>query len=377
MERTLAAPAAPAVDVESETMEEEGPSGPWPRSSALLVVLIIGFAFGALSFLPLVGGILFYPSGYLSTSPDFVTRSAAGDSLQILYQLLLVLIGYAIGKKVVFERDGLVLLLPAYFGAVLGNLIGIPGLESTTVAGGIYLFQTNTLDPTHIQSAFFNSPTLMGMLVSGLGLAFVFERRSTALAMPGAEDELTSTTRLLLIFVAAAVLSFLAYLMPPMFFVLFKAAAGPTAASTGILYSIETNSSVLANPFLFFAALYLLGGQTKLFRDTSTIVMMLFIAVIVGAIAGNPIGSFVTTYVATGSGTFPNYLANTTILTTFLTAVLAVSFAGTFLGYSGIVESGTRSLVKSGTVPPLAEQPSEAAAGPETSEAPASAGPSA
>ncbi len=233
VQRTLSSSSAPTVDIEPETMEEEGPTGPWPRSSALLVVLIVAFVFGALSFLPLVGGVLFYPAGLLSPSPDFITRSAAGDFLQILYQLLLVELGYVIGKRILFERDGLLLLLPAYFGAVIGYLIGIPGLESTTVAGGIYVFQTSTLDSTHVASAFLNSPTLMGMLIAGVGLAFVFGRRSSALSMPGAEDELTSTIRLLLVFLAGALLAFLAYLMPPIFYVIFKSALGPGAATTG------------------------------------------------------------------------------------------------------------------------------------------------
>ncbi len=94
----------------------------------------------------------------------------------------------------------------------------------------------------------------------------------------------------------------------------------------------------------------------KLFRDTGTVIIMLFIAVVVGAIAGNPIGSFVTSYVAIGSGAFPNYLANSTEFTTFIASVVAVGFAGTFLGYSAIVESGTRTLVKTGKVPPPAPE---------------------
>jgi len=345
-------------------IEDEGPSGPWPRFSALLVVLIVAFVFGALSFIPLVGAIIFYPKGFLAPTAGFVTRSAVGDGLQIVYELLLLEMGYIIGKRIAFERDYLWILLPAYFGAVLGIVIGIPGLVTTTVAGGIFIFQTNPLDPTHIQSAIFNSPTLMGMLVSGIGLAFIFQRRSSAAAMPGAEDDLTSTGRLLIIFLVAVVFSFLAYLMAPIFYVLFKAAVGPAAATSGLIYSIETNSSVLANPLLFFVLLYAVGSKVKLFRDTSTIIIMLFIAVIVGAIAGNPIGSFVTSYVATGSGTFPNYLANTNDLTTFLTSVVAVSFAGTFLGYAALVESVTRSLVKTGTVPPPPVEPAPMAEAP-------------
>jgi len=359
--------------VEIPPPEEEAPSGPWPRSSALLVVLIVAFVFGALSFIPLVGAILFYPAGTLAASANFVTRSAVGDTLQVVYQLLLLELGYLVGKKIAFDRDYLWLLIPAYFGAVLGYLIGIPGLESTTVAGGIFLFQTNPLDPTHIQSAFFNSPTLMGMLISGVGLAFVTQRRASAAAMPGAENDLTSTGRLLVLFVVAALFSFLAYLMPPIFYLLFKAIVGPASATTGTLYTITTNSSVIANPLLFFVFLYLVGGKVKIFSDSTTVMIMLFIAVIVGAISGNPVGSYVTSYVASGSGTFPNYLANTNILTTFLASVVAVSFAGTFLGFAAILESTTRWLNKSGTVPPPPVEPAYQAEAPAPPPAPAAA----
>jgi hypothetical protein len=322
-----------------------------------LVVLIVAFVFGALSFIPLVGAVLFYPPGYLASSSGFVARSAVGDGLQILYQLLLLELGYLLGKKTAFERDYLWLLIPAYFGAVIGYFIGIPGLQTTTVAGGIFLFQTNLLDPIHVQSAFFNSATPMCLLISGTALAFVSRRRAAALGVPGAEDDLTSSGRLLAIFVAAALLSFLGYMMPPLFYVLFSAIVGPTSATTGILYSLTTNSSVIANPLLFFIVLYSIGGVVKIFRDTSTVLIMLFIAVLAGAIAGNPVGSYVTGYVASGSGTFPNYLANTNILTTFLTAAVAVSFAGTFLGYAAIAESATRRLVKMGTIPPPSAEP--------------------
>ena len=332
-------------------MYDEGPSGPWPRSSALLVVAIVAFVFGALSFVPLVGAVLFYPKNFLAPSSDYITRSAVGDVLQVVYQLLLVGMGYLVGKSIMFERDYLWVLIPTYFGAVLGYLIGIPGLETTTVAGGIYVFQTNPLDPTHVESAFFNSPTLMGMLLSGLGLAFIFQRKATAETMPDA-DELTSTGSLLVIFVVAAFFAFLAYMMPPIFYVAFKAAVGAAAASTGVVYSIESNSSIIANPFLFFVLLYVVGSRVKLFRDATTLIIMLFIAVIVGAIAGNPIGSYATGVVTTGTGAFPNYLANATLLTTFLTAVIAVSVSGTFLGFGAIAEGATRQLVKSGTVPP-------------------------
>lgn len=345
---------APVVEI-PPFEEEEGPSGPWPRSSALLVVLIVAFVFGALSFIPLVGAILFYPANTLSASADFVTRSAAGDGLQIFYQLLLLEFGYLVGKKIAFERDYLWILIPAYFGAVLGYLIGIPGLETTTVSGGIFLFQTNPLDATHIQSAFFNSPTLMGMLMSGLGLAFVSQRRASAAATQDSEEDLTSTGRLLILFAVAAAFSFLAYLMPPIFYLVFKAAVGPAAATSGTLYTITTNSSVISNPLLFFVLLYLVGGKVKIFRDSTTVIIMLFIAVIVGAISGNPIGSYVTSYVASGTGTFPNYLANTNILTTFLASVVAVSFAGTFLGFAAISESTTMWLKKTGTLPPPVE----------------------
>ncbi len=350
--------AQPAVEISpTEMPEDEGPTGPWPRSSALLVVLIVAFVFGALSFIPLVGAVLFYPAGLLTPSAGFVTRSAAGDALQILYQLVLLELGYLLGKRIAFERDYLWLLLPAYFGAVAGYLIGIPGLQTTTVAGGIFLFQTNLLDAVHIQSAFFNSATPMCLLISGIALAFILQRRSAAAAMPGAESDLTSSGRLLAVFVAAALFSFLGYMMPPLFYLLFSAIVGPAAATTGVLYSVTTNSSVVANPLLFFVALYIIGGKVRIFRDTSTVLIMLFIAVLVGAIAGNPVGSYVTSYVASGSGTFPNYLANTNILTTFLTAALTVSFAGTFLGYAAIAESATRLMATTGTVPPApAEQ---------------------
>ena len=354
---TTRSTSPPTVEIQPpEMMEEQGPTGPWPRSSALLVVLIVSFAFGALSFMPLVAGVLFYPAGYLTGTADFIARSAAGDALQIFYEVLVIEIGYIVGKRIAFERDYAWLLIPAYFGAVLGYVIGLPGLETTTVAGGIYVFQTNTLDPTHLQSAFFNSPTLMGMLVSGLVLAFVFQRRSSAAAMPGG-DELTSTGRLLIVFVIAAVLAFLAYMMAPIFYVIFKAAVGAASATSGSLYTFETNSSVIANPLLFFVLLYLAGNKVKVFRDTTTVIIMLFIAVVVGAIAGNPIGSYVTSYVATGTGTFPNYLANSNLLTTFLLSVVAVGFAGTFLGYAAIGESVTRLLVKTGVVPPPPVEP--------------------
>ena len=369
MERTQS--TEPTVDIPLPE-EEEGPSGPWPRSSALLVVLIIAFVFGALSFIPLVGAILFYPANTLAASVDFVTRSAVGDTLQVLFQLLLLELGFLVGKKIAFERDYLWILLPAYFGAVLGYVIGIPGLETTIVSGGIFLFQNNPVDATHIQSAFFNSPTLMGMLVSGIALAFVSQRRASAASMPGAEENLTSTGRLLIIFLVAAIFAFLAYLMPPIFYLIFKAAVGPGAATTGVLYTITTNSSVIANPMLFFALLYLVGGKVKIFTDSTTVIIMLFIAVIVGAISGNPIGSYVTSYVASGIGTFPNYLANTNDLTTFLASVVAVSFAGTFLGFAAVSESATRWMNKSGTVPPVPVEPAaqvEPPASPATSSA--------
>ncbi len=362
MKRTQSSP--PPVEITPQEMptEEVGPSGPWPRSSALLVVLIVAFVFGALSFIPLVGAVLLYPPGFLTASAGFVTRSAVGDALQILYQLLLLELGYLLGKKIMFERDYLWLLIPAYLGAVLGYFIGIPGLQTTTVAGGIFLFQTNLLDPVHVQSAFFNSATPMCLMVSGIALAFVVQRRSAAAAMPDAEDDLTSSGRLLAVFVAAAIFSFLGYLMPPLFYLIFSAIVGSGAATTGILYSVTTNSSVIANPLLFFLVLYFIGGGVKILRDTNTVLIMLFIAVLVGAIAGNPVGSYVTSYVASGSGTFPNYLANTNILTTFLTAAVAVSFAGIFLGYAAIAESATRRLVKTGTLPPLqTEQPAQSA----------------
>jgi hypothetical protein len=358
VKRTESSP--PPVEIASQEVapEDIGPSGPWPRSSALLVVLIVGFVFGALSFIPLVGAVLFYPAGFLTASAGFVARSAVGDGLQILYQLLLLELGYLLGKKIMFKRDYLWLLIPAYFGAVLGYFIGIPGLQTTTVAGGIFLFQTDLLDPVHIQSAFLNSATPMCLLIAGVALAFVVQRRSAAAAMPGAENDLTSSGKLLAIFVAAAVFSFLGYLMPPLFYIIFSAIVGSGAATTGILYSLTTNSSVIANPLLFFLVLYVIGSNVKILRDTNTVLIMLFIAVLVGAIAGNPVGSYVTSYVASGSGTFPNYLANTNILTTFLTAAVAVSFAGTFLGYAAIAESATRRLVKTGTLPPIpTEQP--------------------
>jgi hypothetical protein len=338
----------PAVERPRPETFEDGPTGPWPRSSALIVVLIVGFIFGALSFIPLVGAVLFYPSGYLSSSSGFVARSAVGDALQILYQLLLLELGYLLSKRIAFESDHLWLLIPAYIGAVIGYFVGIPGLQTTTVSGGIFLFQTNLLDPVHVQSAFFNSATPMCLLVSGTALAFVFRSRPAAV-----EGDLTSSGRLLAIFVAAASLSFLGYMMPPIFYVLFSAIAGPASATTGTLYSVTTNSSVIANPFLFFVVLYALGNNVKILRDTNTVLIMLFIAVLVGSIAGNPVGSYVTSYVATGTGTFPNYLANTNILTTFLTAVVTVSFAGTFLGYAAIAESTTRRMVKMGAIPPI------------------------
>jgi hypothetical protein len=302
-----------------------------------------------------VGAVLFYPPGYLTASAGFVARSAVGDALQILYQILLLELGYLLGKKVAFERDYLLLLAPAYVGAALGYFIGIPGLQTTTVAGGIFLFQTGLFDPVHVQSAFFNSATPMCLLISGMAMAFVLQRRAAAAAMPGAEDDLTSSGRLLAVFVAAALFSFLGYLMPPLFYIIFSAIVGSGAATTGALYSITTNSSVIANPVLFFIALYVIGSKVKIMRDTNTALIMLFIAVLVGAIAGNPLGSYVTSYVASGSGTFPNYLANTNILTTFLTAAIAVSFAGTFVGYAAIAESATRRLVKTGTLPPALE----------------------
>jgi hypothetical protein len=331
--------------------EDEGPSGPWPRSSALLVVLIVAFVFGALSFVPLVGAVLFYPKNFLAPAPDYITRSAVGDGLQVLFQLLLVGVGYLVGKKVMFERDYAWVLIPAYFGAVLGYLIGIPGLETTTVAGGIYVFQTNPLDPTHLESAFFNSPTLMGMLISGLGLAFIVQRRASAMNMPDA-GELTSTNRLLVIFAVAAVFAFLAYMMPPIFYIVFRALVGAASASTGAVYAVESNSNIIANPILFFVLLYLVSRGVRIFRDYTTIIIMLFIAVIVGAIAGNPIGSYATGLVTTGTGAFPNYLASANLLTTFIASVIAVSMAGTFLGFAAISESTTEAMSKAGTVPP-------------------------
>jgi hypothetical protein len=146
---------------------------------------------------------------------------------------------------------------------------------------------------------------------------------------------------------------FLGYMMPPIFYVLFSAIVGPTSATTGILYGITTNSGVIANQLLFFIVLYVLGAKVKLFRDASTVIIMIFVAALVGSFAGNPIGSYVTSYVVTGTGTFPNYFANVNILTAFLGAAVAVSFSGTFLGFAAIAEAAVRRLEKTGNIPPL------------------------
>jgi hypothetical protein len=341
--------APPTTDVAPVELTDQGPPGPWPRSSALLAVLVISFAFGALSFIPLVGAVLFYPPGALAASANFVTRSAVGDVLEILYRVLLLELGYLIGKRIAFEREHLILLVPAYFGAVLGYLIGIPDLQTTTVAGGIFLYQTNILDPVHLQSALFNSPTLMGMLITGIGLSFIFQRRSSAAGM---ESELTSSGRLLLIFFAVAFSAFLAYMMPPIFYEIFSSIVGPTSATTGVLYGVTTNSGVIANPFLFFIILFILGRGVNIFRDAGTVFIVMFIAALVGATAGNPVGSYVTSYAASGHGTFPNYFGTVNAFATFVSAVVEVSFAGTCLGFSAIVESATRWLKKAGAIPP-------------------------
>ena len=332
-------------------------SGAWPRSYSLAVVLIIAFVFGALSYVPFVASVIFYPPGSLISTSGYLNRSPVGDGLQMAYELVLLEIGYLIGKKVAFESDYLCLLPLAYFGAVIGYIVGLPGLETTTISGGILLFQTNLLNSAHIQSAFFNSATLMGVLISGIALSSVFQRRGSTTAMPGDEGEPTDATLLIAIFAMAAVIALLAYVLPSTFFLAFSDIAGSSAATNGFLYTFSTDSIVIANPLLLFVYLYFVGNDVNVLHDASKVMVTLFVAVLVGALAGNPVGSYATVYVSSGIGVFPNYLTNTATLATFLTAAVDVSFAGMFLGFAAISVSATRRIAKTGRVllPQVAE----------------------
>jgi hypothetical protein len=112
------------------------------------------------------------------------------------------------------------------------------------------------------------------------------------------------------------------------------------------LLSFQTNSIVIANPLLFFVLLYFVGRQVNILHDARKVVMLLFVAVLIGAIAGNPVGSYAAVSVISGMGMFPNYLANATSLAALLTAAFDVSFAGAFLGFAAISVSATRRMTK-------------------------------
>lgn len=316
------------------------PPAPWPRSYSLVVVLITSFVFGALSYLPFIASLLFYPAGSLVGASGYLNRSPVGNILQVLYGFALLGLGYVIGKKTALQGHHVWLFLSAYFGSVLGYIIGLPGLDTTTVSGGIFLFETNILNAAHVQSAFFNSATLMGLLVAGIGLSSLLPRRDSAFAARGAEP--TSTRLLAALFVVTASTSFLAFMLPPAFLLLFDRLAGSSAAAGGFLYTFQTNSIVIANPLLFFVFLYLVGSKVNVFRDATKVLVVLFIAVLVGVIAGNPLGSYATIYISSGMWMFPNYLANATTLATFLAAALDVSFAGAFLGFAATYVSARK-----------------------------------
>ena len=310
------------------------------------MVLIVASVFGALSYLPFVTSVIFYPTGSLVSADGYLNRSPVGNGLQVVYGLCLLGLGYVIGKKAVFESKYLPpLMLSAYCGAVIGYVFGLPGLETTTVSGGIFLFEADVLNAAHIQSAFFNSATLMGLLVAGIGLSSVSRRRASSLE-PAGEGKPTSTRRLIAIFVVATVIAFLAYMLPPAFSLAFSQAAGPSAATKGFLLSFQTNSIVIANPLLFFVLVYLVGSKVNIQRDAGKILLLLFVAVLVGAVAGNPVGSYAAVSIASGMGMFPDYLANSTSLAAFLTAAFGVSFAGAFLGFAAIFVSATRRMTQ-------------------------------
>lgn len=317
------------------------------------MVLIVASVFGALSYLPFVTSVMFYPTGSLVSSDGYLNRSSVGNGLQMVYGLALLGLGYAIGKKIVFQNDYLWLMPSAYFGAVIGYIVGLPGLETTTVSGGVFLFETNVLNAAHIQSALFNSATLMGLLVAGIGLSSVFRRRGANVEPRGEEDKPTGTNRLISVFVVAAVIAFLAYMLPSIFSLAFSKMAGPSAATSGFFLSFQTNSIVIANPLLFFVLLYFVGSKVNIFHDARKVVMLLFVAVLIGSIAGNPIGSYAAVSVVSGMGMFPNYLTNTTSLATLLTAAFDVSFAGTFLGFAAISVSASRRTAQSSRKRPL------------------------
>jgi len=347
--RRLRARAPPVSPPDSSSAILQGSFGLpsfWPRSYSLTLVLVVALVFGALSYVPFVASVPFYPKGILVSSGGFLNRSAVGNTLQMVYGLVLLGLGYLVGQRIDFRRDYLWLLPIAYFGAVLGYVVGLPGLDTTTVSGGVFLYQTDLLNASHIQSAFFNSATLMGLLVAGIGLSSVYRRRRAAAAMHEGLGQPTSTKWLIAVFALTTTIAFFAFMLPTAFQLLFGQLAGSSTATTGFLYTFETNSIVLGNPLSFFVAHYLIGGKVRVYRDATKVMAMLFASVLIGSVVGNPMGSYATVYAATGMSMFPNYLANATTLASFFATVMDVSFAGAFLGFAAISLANTKGLAK-------------------------------
>ncbi len=303
------------------------------------MVLILASVFGALSYVPFIASVAFYPAGSIVSADGFLNRSPVGNGLQTAYEFGLLGLGYVVGKRVSFETDYFWLTSAAYFGSVFGYIVGLPGLDTTTVSGGIFLFENNPLNAAHIQSAFFNSATLMGFLVTGIMLPSIIRERRSVSGPRG--DKPSSTSRLTVVFLVAAVIAFLAYLLPPAFSWALSQVVGPSAAATGLFFTLQTNSMVIANPFLFFVLLYFVGNKVNVVRDAGKVIMLLFAAVLVGSIAGNPLGSYASVSLASGMGMFPDYLASATSLATLLTSAVGVSFAGAFVGFAAISLSST------------------------------------
>lgn len=323
-------------------MEEQtqSRSRPWPRSYCLAVVLVLSVILGALSYVPFVVASALYPANSVVSSTGYLNRSPLGDLMQVLYGLVALEVGYIIGRHVAFQTDGSLVVVCAYFGAVAGYVIGLPGMETTSISGGIFLYETNYLNPAHLQSAVFNSATIMGTLVAGIAPASVYEAGSPA--APRDSDGRTSGRWLAAVFGIASVLGFVAYLLPPAFLWLFNAAAGQLRSSSGLLYSFQTNSVVIANPLLMFVVLYLVGRHIKAFQDEAKILALLFAALLAGSLLGNPSGNYLTLWISTGTGAFPAYLANATSLETLLASALDVAFAGTLTGYAAVCLSAVR-----------------------------------
>jgi len=327
----------------------------WPRSYEIAIILIISSIFGALSYVPFVTAVLFYPAGSLVSASGYLSRSAMGDLLQIVYGLFLLEVGYIVGNKVAFRQDCSWILASAYLGSFAGYVVGLPGLETTSISGGIFLLETNPLNAGHLQSALFNSATLMGILVAGIAPSSEFQRLADA-PTPQAGGGHATTMRLAVVFSTCGAVALLGYLLPSVFTALFEGLVGAGAASAGALYTLETNSVVLANPLLLFLALYALGGRVNAFRDERRVLVSLLGGVLVGALVGNPVGSYATVYVSTGSAALPNYLTNTASLATYLASVAVVCVNSALLGFAALCFSSVRKEpdALSGATAPLA-----------------------